>query len=108
MKTMLLLATAIVFGFATKPAFAAEPSTQVTRDAVGSWVYDQSGQIVGSLRSLTDHGHKATVMVGSYLTPGSHLMTIPTDILRVVNGRVTVESEAATALLSTSPSGFAG
>jgi hypothetical protein len=107
MKTM-LLATAVVLGLATAPAFAAEQSAHVTTNEVGSWIYDQSGQIVGSLRGLTDHGHKATVLVGSYFLPGSHLVTVPTDVLRLGNGRVTVEQDAATALLSNSPSGFAG
>jgi hypothetical protein len=107
MKIM-LLATAVVLGFATAPTFATEAPDTVSRDAIGSWVYDQSGHIIGSLRNLIDHERKAIVMVGSYLLPGNHLVIVPADILCMVNGRVTVEPEAATALLSTSPSGFAG
>jgi hypothetical protein len=107
MKTV-LLATAVVLGLAMTPAFAAEVPATVSGDAIGSWIYDQSGQIVGSLRNLIDHRRKAIVMVGSYMLPGGHLVTVPADILWMVNGRVTVEPEAATALLSPLSSGFAG
>lgn len=84
MKTR-LLATVVTLALAAAPAFAAEGSTKLSRDALGSWIYDNTGQIVGSLRSLTDHGREATVMVGSYFVPGSHLMTIPAGLLEVVN-----------------------
>jgi hypothetical protein len=107
MKTM-LLATAVALGLAAAPAFACEGPAKVSSSAVGSWIYDDTGHIVGSLRNLTDHGRKATVMVGSYLLPGSHLVTVPADVLQMANGRVTVGHDTATALLSGSPSGFAG
>ncbi len=107
MKTM-LLATAVVLSLAAGPAFAAGGSARISNDAVGSWIYDNSGNIVGSLRSLSDDGRKATVMVGSYFQPGSHLMTVPSDVLQMANGRVTVGHDTATALLSDGPSGFAG
>jgi hypothetical protein len=107
MKTM-LLATVVALGLAAAPVFAADSPAKISSDVVGSWIYDGSGQIVGSLCGLTDHGRKATVMVGSYFLPGSHLMTIPANLLQMANGRVTVLPDAAVALLSVPPAGFAG
>jgi hypothetical protein len=65
---------------------------------VGRWLYDLKGNKVGSVRSLSDDGHTAVVMVGSYFQPGSHLTAVPTSALSVVDGKLTLRTETVQAL----------
>ena len=75
----------------------------VASSAVGHWLYDLQGNKLGSVRSLTDNGHTAVIMVGSYFQPGSHQATVPTSSLSVVNGRVTLRNETVQALNVVTP-----
>ncbi len=78
----------------------ADPS--VAASTVGRWLHDSQGNIIGSVRSLTDGGRTAVVMVGSYFRPGSHEARMPAANLSVVDGKVTLLSESAAALNGTS------
>jgi len=97
-----LLAAALAAVLAAAPALAVEVPPTVPAGAVGSWVYDANGGRLGRLSSLTDHGHKAIVMVGS------HPVGIPSDQLQIVNGRLTAKPDGAVALLRIPPADIAG
>ena len=66
--------------------------------AVGRWVYDLQGNIIGSVRSLTDDGRTAIIMVGSYFQAGSHEARVPSENLSIVNGKVTLQAGTVQAL----------
>jgi len=70
----------------------------VASSAVGHWLYDPQGNTVGSVRSLTDDGRTAVIMVGSYFQPGSHQPVVPASALSVVNGKLTLRTETVQAL----------
>lgn len=94
---MLAAATALAqpaLGPTTDPAAA----YAVDSNAVGRWLYDLKGNKLGSVRSLSEDGQTAVVMVGSYFQPGSHLTAVPTSILSVVDGKVTLRDATVQAL----------
>jgi hypothetical protein len=97
-----LLAAALAASVAATSAPAAEVPPTVPAGAIGSWVYDANGNGLGRLSSLTDHGHKAIVMVGRYP------VGIPSDQLQMVNGRLTAKPDGAVALLRNPPADIAG
>lgn len=75
--------------FATDQAAA----HSVTASAVGHWVYDRQGNTIGSVRSLAADGRTAVLMVGSYFEPGSHVASISSSALSIVNGKVILRTE---------------
>ena len=75
-------------------ALAADPAAA----AVGQWLRDPEGRIIGSVRSLSPDGRTAELMIGAYFQSGSHLATVPADALTVANGRVTLRTDTAMAL----------
>lgn len=76
-----------------------EPATaSVASNAVGQWLYDSRGNIIGSVRSLTNDGQTVVIMVGTYFQPGSHLDTIRASSLVMMNGKVTLRNETVQAL----------
>ncbi len=83
----------------TPVAPASEPAAaSVASNAVGHWIYDSRGNIIGSVRSLTNDGQTAVIMVGSYFQPGSHLDTVHASSLVNVNGKVMLRNETVQAL----------
>lgn len=76
------------------PAAVSAPAAQ----AVGHWLYNPQGHTIGSVRTLADGGRSAVLMIGSYFEPGSHEMTFSSRRLSVVDGRVTLQTEAVEAL----------
>lgn len=84
-------------GPAMEPA-AASVAPSIASSAVGHWLYDPRGNIIGSVRSLTNNGQTAVIMVGSYFQPGSHLDTVRASSLVLVNGKVTLRNESVQAL----------
>ncbi len=83
-------------------AQAADPAQAATSpaaaSAVGHWLRDPQGRIIGSVRRLSPDGQTADIMVGAYFQIGSHFATIPADALSVTNGRVTLRTDTALAL----------
>ncbi len=75
---------------------AAEPA--VAASTVGHWLHDSQGNTIGSVRSLTNGGRTAVVMIGSYFRPGSHEERIPARDLAIVDGKVTLQTESALAM----------
>ncbi len=80
----------------------AEPdqSTQsaIAASAVGHWLYDAQEHMIGSIRSLSDNGRTAVIMVGAYFQNGSHLATVPAGALSLINRRVTLRTDTVEAL----------
>lgn len=70
----------------------------VASSSVGRWLYDLQGNIIGSVRSLTDDGRTAVIMVGSYFQQGSHEARVPSADLSIVNGKVTLQAGTVQAL----------
>ncbi len=78
---------------------APEPAaTSIASNAVGQWLYDARGNVIGSVRSLSSDGQTAVIMVGSYFQPGSHLDTVHASSLTMVNGKVMLRNETVQAL----------
>jgi len=106
MKRILSIAASLAFsvGGAALAQTAAHPTTDqaaaysAASSSVGRWVYDLQGNKIGSVRSLTDDGRTAVIMVGSYFQPGSHEARIPASALSMANGRVTLRGETVQAL----------
>ncbi len=81
---------------AAGPAYVA--ASPVTESAVGKWIRDPQGNIVGSVRSLRSDGGTAEIMVGSYFQNGSHVAMVPLSALSVVDGRVVLRPDSLVAL----------
>ncbi len=81
---------------AADPAQAAVPPAAAS--AVGHWLRDPQGHIIGSVRRLWPDGQTAEIMAGAYFQIGSHPAAIPADALSVMNGRVTLRTDTAMAL----------
>jgi len=96
---------ALSFGGAALAQAAAGPgaASPVAASAVGRWLHNPQGNKIGSVRSLTDDGRTAVIMVGSYFQPGSHQALIPASALSVVNGKVTLRNETVQALNVVTP-----
>lgn len=77
---------------------AATETSSAAANAVGHWIYNSQGAIVGSVRSLGDGGRTAVIMVGSYFQQGSHEARVPASAISIVDGRVTLQSETVQAL----------
>jgi hypothetical protein len=90
------LALALLGSAAPVLAQTADPSS--IRSAVGQWLYDADGRIVGSVYALSDDGRTATIQVGTYLTPGRKLVTVPATALTTVDGHATLRTLTATDL----------
>jgi len=99
---LILVAAVAFFLGAAGLAQAADPSqaaaAPAAASAVGHWLRDPQGRIIGSVRSLSADGQTAEIMVGAYFQIGSHLATIPADALSVANGKVTLRTDTAMAL----------
>ncbi len=78
------------------PTQSAAPA--VAASAVGRWLYDAQGHILGNVRSLDANGRTAVIMVGTYFQDGSHLATVPASALSIVNNRVTLRTDTVEAL----------
>ena len=73
-------------------------SPSIAASAVGRWLYDAQGQIIGSVRRISDDGRVVTIIVGSYNQPGIYEARVPASALFIVNGRVTLRTETIDAL----------
>lgn len=76
---------------ASDPAANQAAAPSAAASAVGHWLYDVQGNIVGSVRGLADGGRTAVIMVGSYFQPGSHEARVPARALSITDGRATLE-----------------
>ena len=63
----------------------------VTRADVGSFVRDQNGAVIGSLKSI--QGNQAVVWIGFVNTPGNHLETVPLTQLAANDGRLVLSGD---------------
>ncbi len=100
---VLAAALALSFGGAALAEPTAAPAMEpaaasAAANAVGHWLYDSRGNIIGSVRSLTNDGKTAVIMVGSYFQPGSHLDTVQASSLVMVNGKAMLRNETVQAL----------
>ncbi len=76
-----------------------EPSiAPADANVAGHWLHDSQGNIIGSVRRLTDGGRTAVLLIGSYFRPGSHEVRVPASQLSVIDGQVTLRPEIAEAL----------
>ncbi len=100
MNTLRILSLAIVLALpAAGAALAADPPiSTVGANAVGRWLRDPNGTIIGSVRSLSNDGRTANVMIGSYFEPGSHVAQVPVSSLSIADGKVILQRETFQAL----------
>jgi hypothetical protein len=66
--------------------------------AVGRWLHDPQGNVIGSVRALADGGRIAVIMAGSYFEPGSHAARVPARALFLVDGKITLQAETVETL----------
>ena len=88
-------------GLAT-PALAQRAAEFSPRSAVGNWLYDANGELVGSVYGVADGGRTVIAQWGSYLTPGRHLVSVPAADFAMVGDHVMLRTLTANALASTS------
>lgn len=92
------LALSLSGGAMARTTAAPSAAQSVAAGAVGRWLHDAQGNIIGSVRALADDGQTAVLMIGAYFQPGSHEATVPARALSLVNGKVTLRTEAVEAL----------
>ncbi|HKM64614.1 MAG TPA: hypothetical protein VJY39_19205 [Acidisphaera sp.] len=83
---------------AAAPAFAQPAAEFDPQSAVGHWLYDSNGELVGSVYAVADGGRTVIVQYGTYLTPGRHLVAVPSADLAEVAGHATLRTMTADAL----------
>lgn len=101
MRTILLGATlslALAAGAMAQTGASPAAGPAAAASAVGHWLYSPKGEIIGSVRSVTDGGRTAVLMIGSYFRPGSYEERIRAEDLSVVDGKVILRGESALAL----------
>ena len=82
------------------PAIA-QPATEFNpQSLVGNWLYDANGTLIGSVYGVTDGGRTVIVQWGSYLTPGRHLIAVPSADFASIGGRTMLRTLTAEALAS--------
>ena len=67
-------------------------------NAVGHWLHDPQGNTIGSVRVLSVDGQTAEIMVGSYFQPGSHVASVSSIALAMVDDKVTLRRETVETL----------
>ncbi len=70
----------------------------VTQADVGSFVRDQSGMAIGSLKAI--QGNQAVVHLGFFNTPGNRLVTVPLSQFADSGGRLVLNNVPAAAVAS--------
>ncbi len=95
---MLAVSGGAVAQNAVVPAANQAATPFAASNAVGRWLYDLQGNTIGSVRALSADGQTAEIMVGSYFQPGSHVASVPSSELAIVDGKVTLRSETIEAL----------
>ena len=101
----LTLATVVVVPLAVAgtavPAQQARPAAAPPRTAaaaVGHWLYDDRGEIVGSIKSVSADGRTATIVLGIYKLDVVRVVEVPADALSIVDGRATLRAGTMAAL----------
>ena len=94
-RTICAAALGVTILFGTQAPGRAESPLQ---SAVGRWLYDANGELVGSVYGVSNDGSTVTVQYGTYLTPGRHLVTLPSSDVVIVQGRATLRTLRADAL----------
>ena len=95
MKKLTAAALAIALLGTTAPAFAQSGAPSAARSAVGGWLYDVNGTLLGSVYALQDDGHTAIVQIGSYRSPGRHLVAIPSSDIVISGGHAVLTGSSA-------------
>ncbi|HME20906.1 MAG TPA: hypothetical protein VKI44_06020 [Acetobacteraceae bacterium] len=92
-------ATALALGLlgAAAPALAQSTTPSPARSALGDWLYDSNGGLIGSVYSLTDNGRTAVLQLGSYRTPGRRLVAVPATDITIVGGHAVLTGASAAA-----------
>lgn len=104
MNTRLLsLASAAVLALAAAPALAqqlpaAAPPSASAAALVGRWLHDSRGGIIGSIKSVSPDGRKATIVLGVYKFDNVHVVEVPASALSIMDGKATLHGETAEAL----------
>lgn len=81
-----LIAAAAVIALGTGAAFVPAHAQTVSSAEVNSWVYDNQGKLIGSVKGFA--GNDIVLQIGTFNTPGNHLVTVPAREISASNGRV--------------------
>ena len=104
MNTRLLsLASAAVLALAAAPALAQQlpavaPPSASAAALVGRWLHDSRGGIIGSIKSVSPDGRKATIVFGVYKFDNVRMVEVPASALSIMDGKATLRGETAEAL----------
>lgn len=62
--------------------------------AVGRWLHDDRGEIIGSVKAVTDGGRTAVIALGIYFRDHVRIVEVPAGAITVVGGRAVLRPEA--------------
>src|SRR5271165_5956700 len=90
-------ATALALGLlgAAAPALAQSATPSPARSALGDWLYDSNGGLIGSVYSLTDNGRTAVIQLGTFQSPGRRLVAVPATDITIVGGHAVLTGMSA-------------
>lgn len=102
-RSTILAGAAVLTLIGTAPTLAqqrptAGPPSAIAASTAGRWLYDDRGEIVGSVKSVSADGRTATIVLGVYTLDNVRVVDVPAGALSVVNGRVTLRAETVIAL----------
>ncbi len=96
-----LLAGAAILALAATPAQQQHPAAappDAVAAAVGHWLYDTHGGIIGSVKAVSADGRTATIVIGVYLFDSVRVVEVPASTLSVMDGKARLQTGTAMAL----------
>ena len=103
-RRLLSPAGAAVLALAAAPALAQQlpavvaPPGASAAALVGRWLHDSRGGIIGSIKSVSPDGRKATIVLGVYKLDNVRVVEVPASALSIMDGKATLRGETAEAL----------
>ena len=66
--------------------------------AVGDWLHDTRGDIIGSVKAVTDGGRTAVIALGIYFRDHVRLVRVPAEAISIEGGRAVLRPEVLQAV----------
>jgi hypothetical protein len=88
-------ALAVVLLGAAVAGSARADTPSPARSALGDWLYDSNGSLLGSVYAITDNDRTVVLQIGSYLTPGRKLVAVPASDIAVVGSHAVLTGSSA-------------
>lgn len=96
------LATCALLADPVQPARAqshgARSPGPAAASAVGDWLHDDRGEIIGSVKAVTDGGRTAVIALGIYFRDRVRLVEVPAEAISIEGGRAVLRPETLQAV----------